>query len=394
MRILLITNFFPPTNIIASHRMYSFATHLPNFGIKVDVLTPRRDGSLSLDISGIDVHYPLHLPTFFQYATESTIVKQVLKQTGIRAFRHYLTSAFYHSSLKYASRLDKNRYNAILASYPLEDSLRIGYALSRRWERPLIIDYRDLWLQNGYADWTPMDALFVRVLEGRINRHASLVIASTRGATEKLQKRFGHKVVTIYNGFWDAAPLGNRNRDAAVNQDRITFSYCGSLYGGKRPLQWLFPLLAQDKKYHLKVAVLEEIDANLVKRYAETYGVEQQVELYVGLTAAEADQLEVDSDVLILLNLPHARGNDVIPAKFYRHLLKGRFILGLGHADDEVGAILRELNAGIYLSHRNDINLFYGAYTEWTIDKRRDIGFYSRKAQAQRLAAEIMSLKY
>ncbi|MBN1464229.1 glycosyltransferase [candidate division KSB1 bacterium] len=394
MRILLITNFFPPTNIIASFRMYSFATYLPDFGVKVDVLTPRRSGSLSLDLSNIDVHYPLELPVSFQFATRRNVVKQVLKHTGIRAFRHYATSAFYHSSLQYASKLDKNRYSAILASYPLEDSLRIGYALSRRWDTPLIVDYRDLWLQNGYADWTPMDALFIRILEGRINRHASLVIASTRGATEKLQKRFGKKVATIYNGFWDEEPRGKQNRDAAMQKDRITFCYCGSLYGGKRPLEWLFPLLAQDKKYHLKVAVLEEIDANVVKRYAEASGVKQQVELYVGLTSAEADRLEVDSDVLILLNLPHARGNDVIPAKFYRHLLKGRFIMGLGHKNDEVGAILRELNAGIYLSHRDDINLFFGAYDGWNIDKRRDIGFYSRKAQAGRLAAEMMSLKY
>jgi hypothetical protein len=392
MRILLITNFFPPTDLIASHRTYSFAKYLPEFDIVVDVLTPDRPGSLLFDISSIVVHHPCKAPASAQFSKRSGFLKEILKYTGIRAFRFYLTSPFYHSAKTYTAHLDMAKYDAVLATYPAEDSLRVACFLSKRYDIPLIVDYRDLWLQNGYLQWTLMDKLLVKLLEGRINRRAALITTSTAGAAQKLEQRFGRKVVAIYNGFWDEAnqpPLPNQS---GSHEGPITLCYCGSLYGGKRPIEWVFPLMACDKNIRLKIAILEQIDADLVRHYSRNYKVSDQVELHIGLAPFDADELECSADVLILLNLPEPSGNDVIPAKFYQHLAKQRFILGIGHKDDEVGAILTGLSAGMYVSKKEEVLSFRSTFEQWDIAARSDISFFSRRKQAERLAQEIKRL--
>ena len=162
MKILLIGNYFPPANTIASHRMYAFAKFLQEEGFEIVVLTPKRQGNLDLDISDIKVIHPIEEQNSINtFSKKTSILKSIFRYTGVRAIRYYLQSKFYQSTKKLVTEIEKQKLDFVLASYPSEDSFRIAYLLYRKLELPYVLDYRDLWIDNSYYDWTFFDRLII-----------------------------------------------------------------------------------------------------------------------------------------------------------------------------------------------------------------------------------------
>ncbi|MBN1542371.1 glycosyltransferase [candidate division KSB1 bacterium] len=387
MKLLLITPYFPPANTIASHRLYSFARYLPQQEIDVEVVTPDRPGNLTFDLNGIVVHRT-HRDTTAVNAFSRTrgSLRELVKHTGIRALRYYSPTPFVRSGLSLFDHKELKRFDAVMASFSTEDALRLAYLIHTRYGLPLLIDYRDLWLDNRYATWKPMDKLIIYHIEKNLVHASSLVTTVSQTLSEQLRQRYGIDAVVIYNGFFSF----NRN-PSPVRQPKsntLRLCYCGSLYGGLRPIHALFPYLAKHPSLYFDIAVLDATDAAYVNRLIKEYDLASRVSLYIDLAHEKAIALEQQADVLVLLNTVDGEGKGVLSGKFFEYMGAGKFILGIGHPEDEAADLIRRYNLGIYTDGKTDF--FHRIdLSEWKPPDAETLARFDRKNQAFRLANEI-----
>jgi len=390
MRILLISNFFPPANSIAAHRIYSFARYFPELGIDVEVLTPRRKGTLDLDLSGITVHFPYEEhKDANKFSKQKNWLRNLARYSGIRSWRYYLTSKFYHSSKKYFTTDFTTRFDAVLASFGNEDALRLAYYVHRKFGLPLIIDYRDLWYDNYHLNWTPLDKLVIYMLEKRIIKKAALISTVSKNLSAQIAKRYSVDAAVVYNGYFDLVQEFSTEKRDFGQSNVVNFCYCGSLYGGVRPVQAFFPLLSQNSNYILNIAVLDDVDQKLIESLANKYNVENQIHVFRNLSYRQAIALEKQSDYLLFLNRLDGMDKGVLTGKLFEYIALEKPIIGFGHPDDEAGELIREYHLGCYCSSAQELSRWLEQNKTFMRIENEMVSFFNRKVQA-RIFAQLI----
>ncbi len=384
MKILIITKYFPPVNTIASHRLYSFAKYLPQYGIDVEIVTPQWQGNLDLHIGDMIVHHTHRETEKLQFRKSNHAWKNILKQSGVRALRHYLNSPFYKAGKALPDSIFKKQH-AILASYGPEDALHLASHLCRKHNLSLIVDYRDLWLDNPFQDWTAMDRAIIYRLEKQILQQSALVCTVSQTLSKQLFERYRQKARVIYNGFWELP----ENVPSAEKKNGVSFCYCGSLYDGLRPIHITFPFLAKYSQHNLVAAVFDDVDVAYLKRMVEKYKLSGQVKILQNIPHKQAVELEKHSDILLFLNSLDRKSKGVLTGKLFEYMQSGKFILGVGNPDDEAAKIIKDVHLGTYISKENQMSTALAAFQAWSPPPAEKLAFFSRKHQAERLATFI-----
>jgi glycosyltransferase involved in cell wall biosynthesis len=122
---------------------------------------------------------------------------------------------------------------AILCSGPPFSVFLMGRLLKTLWRVPLVLDYRDVWLEHP---WWPVPA-WRRGIEARMERHlllaADLVVANHEAmlrAFLERNPRIADRSIIVPNGF-DPDELGPPARPAWRPGERFEIVYAGTLYG-------------------------------------------------------------------------------------------------------------------------------------------------------------------
>jgi len=95
-------------------------------------------------------------------------------------------------ALKTAETIIKEHdINVIYATAPPFTDFLVGYELAKKHNLPLIIDYRDLWVDNAYYYYTtPFHRLYASKMESKILDYASKIIVITRSMKQSLLNRY------------------------------------------------------------------------------------------------------------------------------------------------------------------------------------------------------------
>jgi len=161
-RVLLIAYYFPPLGLSGVQRVTKFAKFLPDFGWDVSVLTvkPRSyfayDESLltDLDRDEITVHRTASLdPTRFFGSRRIGMPPEGRRRlvSGISQtlFQPDNKIGWFPFAVREGKRLlHEHTHHVILASAPPYTAHLIGSKLSRETGLPLVLDYRDDWVDN------------------------------------------------------------------------------------------------------------------------------------------------------------------------------------------------------------------------------------------------------
>lgn len=384
LKIVLVTKYFPPLNTIASHRLYSYAKYFPQHGIDVEIITPEWQGNLNFNMDKMTIHYTHEEKQKIQFSSSGNIFKSILKYTGIRAIRHYINSPFFKAGKTVSHSVFKN-IDAVLVSFGPEDALHLAGYFCKKYKLPLIIDYRDLWLDNPFQNWTPLDKAIIYRLEKRILRQTVMTCTVSETLSQQLCHRYGQKAQLIYNGFW-SSPSPPQPR---LPKKNITFCYCGSLYGGMRPIRLLLPFLADHRQHRLVVAVFDDVDVKYLQNAAKKYGLTQQIQIKQNCSHQKALALGKQSDILLFLNTFDKNATGVLTGKLFEYMQSRRFILGIGNADDEAAKIIRRYNLGAYISKKDELKKAIEMYFSWSPPRFENLDFFSREQQAKRLAISL-----
>ncbi|MEX2116552.1 MAG: glycosyltransferase family 4 protein [Bacteroidota bacterium] len=252
--VLIIAYYFPPMGLGGVQRTLKFAKYLPTFGWRPIVLTVGPTGYYAFDESllkeveesGIEV-----------IRTGSFDPNRIFKNKGpvrqprevVRKMLQFLGDCFFipdtkigwkRKAVKAASEILKTRkIDAILATAPPQTDFLIGLTLKRKFKVPLVLDYRDPWLENPFKYFpTPIHRWWHKRLERKVVRGCDRIVVTHRRVKESLVKRhpfLTYMDVTIISQGFDPADMDMPIVEQTGSRQKLRITHAGTFYAGRTP---------------------------------------------------------------------------------------------------------------------------------------------------------------
>ena len=425
MRILIVAAYFPPRNLIASYRPYSWAKYWAEAGHDVTVITaecPLTRDSLDYDLSALNVirlrdpvwgRKSLDLQDEGEHArgTKPGILSRILaraagaakgfykrhlEKTGILAGNNFPNFWDIWAG-KAIKALKAQCFDAVVSTGGPYSVHRVGlylrtHGMTKKW----VCDWRDLWTRNHIARGLGVFRAHERRLERKFHHHADLITTVSEGAKEDLGTITDTPVEVIYNGYLKDDFEGITGSPRS-QYGRFTVSYLGTIYKGFRDPE---PLCAAVRELAGEGAVTpgtfriqfasaygDEYMRELVTRY----GLEDYYAFLGHLPHKEALRVEYDSDCVLFLEHDDPEVKGVLTGKLFEYLFVSRDILCIGPAGGtESGKIIEGTGAGKCLGKDTALIKQYllGRIRDRGLVREKDmtaIGKFDRQRQAEKL---------
>lgn len=234
MRILILTQYFPPETGAPQNRLFELALRLQDMGMHVEVLTAMPN-------------YPK--AEIFEGYKGKKYVKEVMSGLTVHRTRIYVSRSkgirprlinyfsFVRSSYLFGKKL--SNFDFILCESP---PLFLGYSamwLSKKLNAKLIFNVSDLWPESAEKLGLVSNKFFLKLayrLEAKCYRRSYLITGQTQGIVNDIRKRFPEKdVYWLPNGVnlvkYNPETVGTFNLREKYNigKDELIFFYGGIL---------------------------------------------------------------------------------------------------------------------------------------------------------------------
>ncbi len=255
-RVLVIAYYFPPLGLSGVQRTLKFVKYLPSFGWEPTVLTVEdrgyfaRDEGLLAELDGLPVEIlrtpsldPLHLfrkkkvvqmPSGRSYGAAVKLGSFFLvpdNKIGWR--RHALRAA--------RAAHERNPFDLIFATAPPFTGFLIARDARKQLGLPLVLDYRDPWLENPLHSYpTPLHRFLHHRMEMSVLRYAHHIVTINRRMKELTlgsSRLLSHNDVTILPQGFDPADF--EGSVVSADPTRMHIVYTGTFYIDRRPDSFL-----------------------------------------------------------------------------------------------------------------------------------------------------------
>ncbi len=378
MKLLLVTWYFPPSRTIAAVRLGKLARYFLAQGHDVRVIAPQ-DPPLPQDL---EVDFPAErvIRTAWQAAnlggtsksknaqpaTVGTVPTGGVKHTKLKKILWSLHSSFSQfpdsraswqpiALQRAAELLAEWQPDFVYASGPPFTTLLIGQELSKKFDLPLVVEFRDRWSEDPYTPQFFWRRWRNRLAEKALIDQAKAIVTVSEPWAAAYRARDRKPTAVVYNGY-DAEFCCEGPFDGAAGRPGLEIVYTGGIYPGYRDPSPLFAAmkLLDDRGLACRM-IFHGVRPTAVAPLAEAQGVAHLVEVREILAHEEALRRQRESDILVLLqwNDPKEQGN--VPGKFFEYLGARRPILVLGLREGVPATILRERDAGFFSNEPEEI---------------------------------------
>jgi len=397
---LIIAYYYPPLGGGGVFRSLKFSRYLPEFDYKPYILTVRN--------SLLRLRDPLLMS---EIPSEAEIIRTFsFEHRVFRAARHLLNISLKWffipdehigwlptAVFKGIKLIEKNNIDVIFASGPVWTTFLIGFLLQKKTKKPLIIDFRDPWINNSNVIYpSKFHELIEKKLEKTIMTHANYITVVSDLIKDDLIKRYpfaSSKIETLTNGF---DPEDFKNINIQKKTSKFTITYTGSIYGLRTARSFLVGL---------KEIIIQndDLEKNIEVLFVGNYGTETanivkelQLKKYVKLKGQMAHKKCLEylmaSDVLLLL----ITSKENLTGKMFEYFASQKPIIAISPIDGLASKIIRSINAGTVIPPRN-IELvkktILSYYNRWRNEKlfqplnySDKIEKFNRKILTQRLS--------
>lgn len=174
--------------------------------------------------------------------------------------------------------LKNNPCDAIIATAPPQTDFLIGLALKKKFKVPLVLDYRDAWLDYPFKYFpTPYHRWKHRRLEKKMVRGCDRIVVTHRRVKETLVKRYPfltYHDVTIVSQGYDREDFNFPVTESATAFKRLKIVHAGTFYGGRSPavlIRALHNVLKQSPQLRGRIEIdlvgnTRREDQNLVRK--------------------------------------------------------------------------------------------------------------------------------
>lgn len=338
-RVLVIAYYFPPLGLSGVQRTLKFVKYLPQFGWQPTVLTVTPTGYYAQDYTLLDELHPQHIA-----------IERVGSLDPNRLFRHkgvvrmpserwrkiftFISDTFFipdnkigwkRKALKKAEGLfRKKNFDVIFATAPPFTDFLIGKELHKKFNKPLVIDYRDPWHEYPYKYYpTPLHKLWNYKLEKKVLKASSRILVTSRKTKELILKRFKflhYNDITILPHGYDPADFEEDHKIQIERSKRMRIAHSGVFYGDRTP-KYLLKALKEliNEKPHLKDQIEVILIGNLQEeqvRLIRSLNLENNITITGYLDHKHCIQYLKSSDVLWLT----LNNDKQSPGKLYEYL--------------------------------------------------------------------------
>lgn len=397
MRILIIANFFPPLNSIASLRPYSWAKYWTEAGHSVTVLTTEKkiDPAVTLNLpnNGFDV-IEIPMPNFINslkdnykassskqapHQPNSTHFLTKAKKYLIKMFHYFRYSKGIFNSCRMPDFSDlwirpalkavyqKEKFDLVVSSAgPYSVHIIAASIKKKGFAKKWIADYRDSWTNNHiYPGMFPFTKI-EKSLEKKLLCHADAITTVSEPLTHDLKVNHGNKVFVVENGF-DPSDLEELSPENMFpNDGKYRIVNTGSLYFGKQDPTPLFRSINAISNDPLHCHLLDSLEvlfvgpnqANLEEMIAY-YNVGNWVKMAGFINRPDALRMQRDAHALLFLAWNDPSVDGVLSGKLFEYLFSGTPILSIGSPQLEASQkLILEAKAGQAFFSDNDLKQF------------------------------------
>jgi glycosyltransferase involved in cell wall biosynthesis len=370
-RLLVIAYYFPPMGLSGVQRISKLVKYLPEHGWDITVLTVGDVGYFAHDYSlleevhgaGVRIERTSTLDPLRLFRRRGTIK---MPSDGSRRLLSGITQVFLQPDNKigwkrYAIRrarelFAEEPFDAILATAPPFTDFLIGHELRQALGVPLIVDYRDPWVDNkNYFYATPLHRRYATRLEHRVLKSADSIVVVNRKIKEKLIARYPfltHTSVEIIPNGFDPEDIEEAARMPVERPAKMRLTYSGH-FDAKRSPEYLFQGLAN--VFAASPASRDEIEACFVGHFHESFQkmaaklrVASAIRTTGYLDHRESVRQLLASDVLWLTIYDPT----ITPGKIYEYMGTGKPILALA-PEGAVRNALRGYGASVAVDPTN-----------------------------------------
>jgi glycosyltransferase involved in cell wall biosynthesis len=346
-KVLIVAYYFPPLGLSGVQRTLKFVKYLPSFQWSPTVLTVTatgyfaKDESLLREIESDDIRVvrtsSLDPNRLFEKRTTVKMppekIRKVLSRISDTFFIPDNKIGWKRSALKAASKLlREEKFDAIFATAPPQTDFLIGKALKKKFNIPLVLDYRDSWVDYPFKFYpTPLHKYAHYLMEKKVLRSADAIIVAGRTVKESLLRRYKfmtyNDVQIIPQGF-DPADLKPDGTGPLPKVDKMRITYAGVFYEDRTPEYFLEALNLLFKN---KPKLRGRIEACFIgafrdehKKIVTRLGLQNSVNILGYLDHKECIKYLLASDVLWVM----MGDNKSSPGKIFEYIGTRKKILG------------------------------------------------------------------
>jgi len=373
-RVLIVSYIFPPMVAGGAPRMGQFAKYLPEFGWVPTILTVPCPPEAAVDDGAL-----AQLPASVEIVRARCPLARIgapgrpnprrgwagcLRGAKRRIAQFCFIPDWQILWLRNAVRagreaLSARPHRAVMATFGPGTNLLIGAKLAREFGLPLILDFRDLWVDNPVPRWiTPLHKAICRRIETRLSRRATRLIgvspAMCRHLRERHQKEEAN-VECIPNGFDPALlPRAVDRRDLRDENRPLRICFTGSVYGPTDFTALFQAVRALADEGAVSPTDLQiEFVGNMTMQESVREGVAEFVSVRPYVPHAEVFDVFAAADVLMLIEPPGYCVKYSYASKLFDYLLTGKPVLALIEEGENTARVLREAGVG-YIAHPDD----------------------------------------
>jgi glycosyltransferase involved in cell wall biosynthesis len=252
MRLLFLTQYYPPETGAASNRISDLANRLASFGHEVTVLAPMPNYLQGRILPGyrgrllMEEHrQAVRVVRTWLYARES----QGITGRLLNYFSFMLTSLI-------GAWLKLDRQDVVfVASPPLFLGIS-GLLLKWCWRAKMVLNISDLWPSSAVDMGVVTNSKVIRLataLEQVLYRHSDLITGQTQGIVTHIQQRVHTPVILCTNGVDPSSALSGGNRGEArrrfgLSADDFVVGYAG-LHGLAQALDFILAAAAEMREH-------------------------------------------------------------------------------------------------------------------------------------------------
>ncbi len=430
-KILLLSFYFPPCNITASQRMYSWAKYLKNYGFQPVVITRRWDYPIKSQIDAyrecgpeiiheINDDYEIYFLPYKSNIRDKILVKYGEKRfskvrrllTLIEIISFNFTNFFlsyknlYDFTLNYLKENNDVRI-LITSAYPFP-MFRFAYKLKKKFtDLQWFADYRDLWTTRNDSLFIPKNTFWGKIrwkLEPRSEKkwlsNSTAFISISEKYIDIIGKFINKPGIPVFNGFMEEDY--NINIDTVPN-NIFYITYLGTLKSIQKIEVFLdaFEKVVRyfKDKVNIKLRFIgtayEEDAADRLINYTKNYS--ENVLITKRIDRKKSIKMEMESQLLLLVSYSGGTGGGT-GSKTYEYIGTRKPILLCPSDGAIMEDIIKKTGQGFYCNTSDEaynllVNLIDEHYKTGTIalpdcnDEARM--FFSRKKQTEILATAI-----
>ena len=364
---MVITDVFPPTNVVGIHRTLALCVRLADSGWHVTVITPRTEAG-GLRDPGLTAKVPSQVRVVrTPYVNLLSLATRVLRRrprrpasagpnTGqapaasarpkrpgsLSRLVDWLSwwlhipdggSGWWFSAVPAGVREGtRHRPDVIFSTAPAWTSHIVGATLSRLLRVPLVADFRDPWCGSAwhrvpYAPHRWVDEHCERF----VVRRAARITCAWDGIRRHMASRYPARAMdmqTILNGF-DPDEI-DATAPVRLVPDRCVLLHAGTFYGPRSPIPLLAGLRrlldtspADAARLQLVLMGLSSYNGRPLAELAEAHGVAACIRLMSPVSHRESLAILKGADVAILCGQSGKEALASVPAKAYEYLGAG-----------------------------------------------------------------------